>query len=74
MNEFVKVTKEFTVKDSTGYQLEVKMWKCSVPADMNAIHFVQTTKGINGEADQESVYEFFLTDDEIKVLVEGLSK
>lgn len=74
MNDFVKVTKEFIVKDSEGYRLEVKMWKCSMPENFNAINFVQTTKGLNGEIDNQSIYEFFLSDDEVKVLAEGLAK
>lgn len=66
--------KEFVVKDSQGFRLRVKTWKCLRPADMNALEFIQELKNKEGEVDSTSTYQFFMTDDEVKVLSEGLLK
>ena len=65
--------KEFTVKDSAGFRLRVKSWKCSSPNYLNAIEFIQESKNLNGEVDLTSTYQFFMTDDEIEVLAKGLT-
>ena len=64
--------KEFTVKDHEGFRLRVKSWKCLSPSDLNAIEFIQESKNLEGEVDFTSTYQFFMTDDEIKTLAEGL--
>jgi hypothetical protein len=64
--------KEFTVKDSAGFRLRVKSWKCQSPANLNAIEFIQESKNINGDVDLTSTYQFFMTDDEIGMLAKGL--
>ncbi len=66
--------KEFVVKDSQGFRLRVKTWKCLRPADINALEFIQELKNKEGEIDSTSTYQFFMTDDEVKVLSEGLLK
>jgi len=66
--------KEFVVKDSQGFRLRVKSWKCQNPSDLNAIEFVQECKNKDGEVDFASTYQFFMTDSEIKTLAEGLVK
>jgi hypothetical protein len=66
--------KEFVVKDSAGFRLRVKSWKCLKPADLNAVEFVQETKDQDGEVEFTSTYQFFMTDEEMKVLAEGLVK
>jgi len=67
-------TKEFTVKENAGFRLRVKSWKCLRPAELNAIEFIQETKDKHGDVDSTSTYQFFMTDDEITHLAQGLLK
>ena len=64
--------KEFTVKENQGFRLRVKSWKCVSPNNLNAIEFVQESKNQQGDIDLSSTYQFFMTDEEIKKLAEGL--
>ena len=64
--------KEFTIKENQGFRLRVKSWKCVSPSNLNAIEFVQESKNQQGEIDLSSTYQFFMTDEEIKTLAEGL--
>lgn len=64
--------KEFIVKDTTAFRLRVKSWKCLSPNDLNAIEFTQECKNKDGEVDFSSTYQFFMTDEELKVLAKGL--
>jgi hypothetical protein len=64
--------KNFTVKDDAAFRLRVKSWKCTTPNNLNAVEFVQECKNIDGEVDFTSTYQFFMTDDEIKAMAEGL--
>jgi hypothetical protein len=66
--------KEFIVKESTGFRLRVKSWKCISPSDLNSLEFIQESKDDNGDVTESSTYQFFLTDLEIKSLTEGLLK
>ncbi len=63
--------KQFTVKETPGYRLRVISWKCQSPADLNAIEFIQESIK-DGEVDMTSTYQFFMTDDEIKTLCQGM--
>ena len=62
----------FVVKDSPGFRITVKSWKCLNPNDLNALEFVQETKTSTGEVDMSSTYQFFMTDDEVVDLCNGL--
>ena len=62
----------FIVKDTPGFRLSVKSWKCVRPTDLNALEFVQETKNSAGEVDMSSTYQFFMTDDEVVDLCNGL--
>lgn len=64
--------KEFTIKDTPGFRLRVKSWKCVNPASLNAIEFVQECKDKNGEVDMSSTYQFFMNDEELKILAQSL--
>jgi len=66
--------KEFVVKETQGFRLRVKSWKCSTPSYLNTIEFIQECKNKNGEVDSTSTYQFFMTDEELKTLAEGLVK
>ncbi len=63
--------KEFIVKENEGFRLRVKSWKCLRPNDLNAVEFVQETLK-DGETSMTSTYQFFLTDDEVKILCQGM--
>ena len=67
-------TKEFTVKENAGFRLRVKSWKCLSPTELNAIEFIQETKDKDGEVETTSTYQFFMTDEEIAHLSQGLLK
>jgi hypothetical protein len=62
----------FVIKDTPGFRLSVKSWKCVSPTDLNALEFVQETKTSTGEVDMSSTYQFFMTDDEVVDLCNGL--
>lgn len=64
--------KEFIVKESVAFRLRVKSWKCVSPADLNAIEFIQECKDKDGNVDFSSIYQFFMSDDELKTLAKGL--
>lgn len=74
INDFVKVSKEFTVKEHEGFRLRVKMWKCLAPSDLNALEFIQETLNEKGEVTFDSTYNFFMTDEEVARLCRGLAK
>jgi hypothetical protein len=63
--------KQFTVKETDGFRLRVKSWKCVNPADLNSIEFIQETL-TDGKVSDSSVYNFFMTDVEVKALAAGL--
>jgi hypothetical protein len=67
------VVKEFTVKDKESFRLRVKTWECISPKGLHAIHFIQETKDNKGEVEMTATYDFFMTKEELKVLVQGLS-
>lgn len=65
--------KEFTIKENEGFRLKYKSWKCSMPADLNAIEFIQETLK-DKEVQSSSTYQFFMTDQELKFLAAELLK
>jgi hypothetical protein len=64
--------KEFTVKEDPAFRLRVKSWKCLTPKTLNAVEFVQECIK-DGEVDFSSTYQFFMTDEEMKTLAQGLT-
>ena len=64
--------KEFTVKEDQAFRLRVKSWKCLRPNTLNAVEFIQECMK-DGEVDFSSTYQFFMTDEEIKTLAQGLT-
>lgn len=65
--------KEFIVKDTQGFRLRVKKWKCVNPSYLNTVEFIQECKNKEGEVDFVSTYQFFMTNEELKTLAEGLT-
>ena len=62
----------FVVKDTPAFRLKVNSWKCIRPNDLNALEFVQETKTSTGEVDMSSTYQFFMTNEEVVDLCNGL--
>ncbi len=65
--------KEFIVKEDKAFRLRVKSWKCLRPGELNAVEFIQECKDKDGQVDFTSTYQFFMTDDEMKTLAQGLT-
>jgi len=64
--------KEFIVKEDQAFRLRVKAWKCLSPNTLNSVEFIQECMK-DGEVDFTSTYQFFMTDEEMKVLAQGLA-
>jgi hypothetical protein len=63
--------KEFIVKEDQAFRLRVKAWKCLSPNTLNSVEFIQECMK-DGEVDFTSTYQFFMTDEEMKTLAQGL--
>jgi len=70
-HESIKV-KESVIKEKPGFRLRVRSWKCTSPADLNSIEFIQESLKENGEVQESSTYNFFMTDVEINDLCKTL--
>ena len=64
--------KNFIVKENQAFRLRVKSWKCLNPSTLNSVEFIQDCMK-DGEVDFTSTYQFFMTDDEMKTLAQGLT-
>jgi len=64
--------KEFVLKDVHQYTVRVKKNRCLRPQELTHIEFIQESKNDKGEVVDISTYQFFLTDSEIKTLVDNL--
>lgn len=65
--------KEFLVKDESAFRLKIRHWKAVNPDTLHSIEFVQECMK-NGEVDFSSTYNFLMTKNEIKSLINGLEK
>lgn len=64
--------KDIVVKETPGFRLRVKSWKCTSPADLNSLEFIQESLKEDGTVGQTSTYSFFMTDPELKTLAESI--
>lgn len=64
--------REFIVKESNDFRLKVRLSECSIPADLKNIEFVQQQFDEFRKIRSESTYQFFLTQDQINILCQGL--
>jgi hypothetical protein len=64
--------KTFLVRDEAAFKLRVKVSNCLNPADLKFIEFVGEQYNNDGELVNSSTYEFFLENQHIAKLVEGL--
>jgi len=65
--------KEFTVKENKAFRLRIKSQKCLRPTELNHVEFINECFDKDGEVDFVSTYQFFLSDEEIKVLAKELT-
>ena len=63
--------KEFTIIEKPNFKLRVTVQQCRVPSDLLNINFIQDTLR-DSELEQSSTYNFFLTKDELDLLVNNL--
>jgi hypothetical protein len=61
------------IKESEGFRLTLKKEPCLMPAGLNNIEMVQEQLK-DGEVIQTSTYQFFITEDEMKVLAKALTE
>jgi hypothetical protein len=66
--------KEFTIKENAGFRLRVKSWKCLSPSNLNSIEFINESLNDEGKVIQSSTYNFFMEDNDIKNLCDGLKQ
>jgi hypothetical protein len=64
--------KEFTVKEDQAFRLRVKSWKCISPNNLNSVEFIQECLK-DGQVDFSSTYQFFMTDNDMRTLAQGLT-
>jgi hypothetical protein len=65
--------KNFTVKENQAFRLRVQLNKCLTPSDLNSIEFIQENLK-DGTVIDTSTYNFFMTDEELKTLIQGLKE
>ena len=66
--------KEVILKDTAGFQLRVKKWECQNPKGLFAVNFIQATKDKEGNIDNESIYEFFMDQNDINSVAKALTE
>lgn len=65
--------KDTVIKETPSFRLRVKKSLCLKPVGLNNLEFIQESLK-DGEVVMSSTYQFFMTDEEIKTLFEGLIK
>jgi hypothetical protein len=70
LHELIK-QKQFTIKERADYRLRVERHKVVAPKDVYSINFIQESLE-DGKIKASQTYNFFMTNDDIKVLCEGL--
>ena len=63
--------KEFLAREGADFKIRVRVSECSRPVGLRHLEFVNEQYK-DGELKESSTYEFFMTDEEIKNLSEGL--
>ena len=64
--------KSFTVKEDSGFRVRVESWEVISPKGLHTFDFIQESLDLDGKVQYSSTYNFFMTNDEIKTLCEGL--
>lgn len=71
LHESIK-QKQFVVKENPSYRMRVTQHECVAPAGLQAIDFIQESLDENGDVRDTQTYNFFMTNEDIKVLCKGL--
>jgi hypothetical protein len=64
--------KNFIIKEIPGFRLRVTQKECDSPAGLYSIEFIQEYLNKQKEVVDTSIYNFFLTQEEISSLCENL--
>lgn len=65
---------ETIINDSPHFRLKIKKWKCSVPSDLNTVEFIRQVLDKDGAILSTSTYQFFMTDLQLNLLAEEITK
>ena len=65
--------KEFLIRDETAFKLRGKMNRCQGLNSLWCVKFTGEQYNENGELTNESTYEFFLEDNHVKNMIDGLT-
>lgn len=65
---------EVVIKESKGFKLILKVSPVANPSSLNHVEMVQQVLSSTGDVDQQSTYEFFMENSEIKTLSEALQQ
>jgi len=71
LHESIK-QKQFTVKENASYRMRVTQHEVTAPKGVYAIDFIQESLKEDGTVRDTQIYNFFMTNDDIKVLCKGL--
>jgi hypothetical protein len=71
LHESIKL-KKFTIKENTGFRVRVEQWEVINPKGLYSLNFIQESLKEDGTVQDSQVYNFFMTQDEIKTLTKGL--
>lgn len=64
--------KEFIAYENGAYRLKVTKHQCKAPADLLQVCFIRELKDMNGDVESSSAYEFFMTQEQLNTLAQGL--
>lgn len=65
-NTFNLNTRTTVVTDTPAFKMTVKVNDIQSPADLKAVYFIREEFNLKGEQINSSIYEFFLTPEELK--------
>lgn len=65
--------KEFLIRDEQAFKLRAKMKQCTGLEQLWCIEFTGECYNNEGEIMDQSTYQFFLEEEHIKKMVEGLT-
>lgn len=64
--------KEFTIRDDAAFKLKAKMWPCLAPNNLYCVEFIGEQYNDKNEKINESTYQFFLEQEHLEKMAQGL--
>jgi hypothetical protein len=64
---------EFLIRDEEAFKLRGKMSKCLSPSNLWCVEFTGESYNDKGEIVNGSTYQFFLEEDHIRNMIQGMS-